>query len=181
MQWWLRWAGNWPVYDAAIASRGNDLRRRPGYEAPVYLSAFIGSTAEFRDSPLQDRNRSVSIGLSGNKLEWRAPGANSPMYFPLAFVQMGMAEVLSEINERIRKAVKKGIPRNEAVVGECKRLRDEIDYFVVDEDVYELGKEDAERRFGYRAPENTFRRLFRFWMIRRISSFFFREAFLPKR
>lgn len=147
---------HWPVYDAAIASRGNDLRRRPGYEAPVYLSAFIGSTAEFRDSPLQDRNRSVSIGLSGNKLEWRAPGANSPMYFPLAFVQMGMAEVLSEINERIRKAVRKGIPRNEAVIGECKRLRDEIDYFVVDEDVYELGKEDAERRFGYRAPENTF-------------------------
>jgi glutamine synthetase type III len=42
------------------------------------------------------------------------------------------------------------------VLGECKRLRDEIDYFVVDEDVYELGREDAERRFGYRAPENTF-------------------------
>ncbi|GEM_PF-1972250 len=150
---------HWPVYDAAIASRGNDLRRRPGYEAPVYLSAFIGSTAEFRDSLLQDRNRSVSIGLSGNKLEWRAPGANSPMYFPLAFVQMGIAELLNEINEKITGAVKEGIPLNEAVAAECKRLRKEIDYFVVDEDVYELGKEDAERRFGYKAPENTFEAL----------------------
>jgi len=147
---------HWTVYDAAIASRGNDLRRRPGYEAPVYLSAFIGSTAEFRDSLLQDRNRSVSIGLSGNKLEWRAPGANSPMYFPMAFVEMGIAEVLKEVDRRIRESVKGGKPLNEAVTAECGRLSSEIQYFVVDEDVYELGKQDAERRFGYKAPENTF-------------------------
>jgi glutamine synthetase len=146
---------HWQVYDASIASRGNELRRRPGYEAPVYLSAFIGSTAEFRDSLSQDRNRSVSIGISGNKLEWRAPGANVAMYYPLAFLALGIAEVIREVTAALKGQIEKGAPLQEAVVAEYKRLREEIDYFIVDEDVYELSKEEAEKRFGYRAPENT--------------------------
>ncbi|MDQ7826631.1 MAG: hypothetical protein RDV48_27760 [Candidatus Eremiobacteraeota bacterium] len=146
---------HWHVYDAAIASRGNDLRRRPGYEAPVYLSAFLGSTSEFRDSLQQDRNRSVSLGLSGNKLEWRAPGANTSMYIPLAFVCLGIAEVVKEINRAVKKSVKGGKSTTAAINDEFARLRKEINYFVIDEDVYELSKEDAEKRFGYKAPENT--------------------------
>jgi len=146
---------HWQAYDASIASRGNELRRRPGYEAPVYLSAFLGSTAEFRDSLSQDRNRSVSIGISGNKLEWRAPGANVAMYYPLAFLALGIVEVLREITANLKALTGEGKSLQDSVAREFTRLRKEIDYFVVDEDVYELTKEEAEKRFGYRAPENT--------------------------
>lgn len=147
---------HWSVYDASIASRSNELRRKPGYEAPVYLTAFMGSTAEFRDSLVQDRNRSVSIGISGDKLEWRAPGANTSMYYPLAFLQLGIDEVLMEINESLMSGMKNGMSLKEALAKEYERLRAEIDYFVVDEDVYELSKDEAQSRFMYRAPENTY-------------------------
>lgn len=150
---------HWAIYDASIASRSNELRRRPGYEAPVYLNAFIGSTAEFRDSLIQDRNRSVSIGLSGDKLEWRAPGANTAMYYPLAFLNLGFNEVLKELDENIRGALKRGVALDEAIRLEFDRLRQEVDYFVVDEDVYELTKAEAQKRFNYKAPENTYEAL----------------------
>lgn len=145
----------WQVLDASIASRGNDLRRRPGFEAPVYLSAFIGNTSEFRDSLDQDRNRSVSIGLSGSKVEWRAPGANTPMHYPLSFLTMAIIEVLDEIIAAVKKYAIAGKSLQEAIDGEYARLRREVDYFIVDEDVYELTTEEAEKRFGYKAPENT--------------------------
>ena len=146
---------HWQVLESSIASRGNDLRRRPGFEAPVYLSAFIGNTSEFRDSLLQERNRSVSIGLSGNKLEWRTPGANTPMHYPLAFLSIAVTEVIDEITTKIKAGLEKGKSLQEVIDSEYVRLRKEVDYFIVDEDVYELSREEAEKRFCCKANENT--------------------------
>ncbi len=146
---------HWQVLEASIASRGNDLRRRPGFEAPVYLSAFIGNTSEFRDSLLQERNRSVSIGLSGNKIEWRTPGANTPMHYPIAFISLAVAEVIDEISEAIKNGLDKKETLQAIVDREYDRLRKEVDYFIVDEDVYELSREEAEKRFCCRASDNT--------------------------
>ena len=145
----------WQVLDASISSRGNDMRRRPGFEAPIYLSAFIGNTSEYRDSVSQDRNRSVSIGLSGNKLELRTPGANTVMYYPLAFLSIGVAQVIDEITEAVKKIIANGGTLQEAIDSEYKRLREEVDHFIVSENVYELSKEEAEKRFGCRVPANT--------------------------
>ena len=145
----------WQVLDASISSRGNDQRRRPGFEAPVYLSAFIGNTSEFRDSLAQDRNRSVSIGISGDKLEWRTPGANTPMYYPLAFLSLAIAEVLDEITLNIEASKKSSKTIQEAIDLEYARLRQETDYFVVSEDDYELSQQEAEERFRCKVPKNT--------------------------
>lgn len=146
---------HWQILDSSVASRGNDLRRRPGFEAPVYLSASIGTASEFRDTPQNDRNRSVSIGLSENKIEWRVPGANTPMHYPLAFLTMAFIEVLNEVIEALKQGKAAGKPIDEIIAAEYKRLRDEVNYFVVNEDVYELSIEEAEKRFGYKAPANT--------------------------
>jgi len=146
---------HWQVLESSIASRGNDLRRRPGFEAPIYLSAFIGNTSEFRDSLLQERNRSVSIGLSGNKIEWRTPGANTPMYYPLAFLSIGIAEIINEITENIKTGLGKEEKLQAIIDSEYNRLRKEVDYFIVNEDVYELPREEAEKRFCYKANDNT--------------------------
>jgi glutamine synthetase len=146
---------HWEVFDSALASRGNDLRRVPGFEAPVYLSAFLGSTAEFRDSLSQDRNRSVSLGLSGDKLEWRTPGANTPMHYPLAFLTMAIIEVVRETCRRVEQGLKDGRKRKDLVLAEARRLREEINYFVVDEDVFEIPPDEARTRFGKRIVHNT--------------------------
>ncbi|MCQ2736481.1 MAG: hypothetical protein MJ234_04670 [bacterium] len=145
----------WPVLDASIASRGNEQRRKPGYEAPVYLSAFLGSTSEFRDSFASERNRSASIGLTGNKLEWRTPGANTNMYYPLAFLAIAVSDVIDEISENMKKAFEDGKTLQNAVDAEYGRLRSEIDHFVVSEDVFEISKDEAEDRFKCRVPMNT--------------------------
>lgn len=145
----------WQILDASISSRGNDMRRRPGYEAPVYLSAFIGSASEFRDSFSKDRNRSVSIGLTESKLEWRTPGANTTMYYPLAFLSLAISEVIDEITENSKRIIGEGGTMQDAVNSEYARLRRETDHFVVSEDVYELSKEEAEERFRCRVPMNT--------------------------
>lgn len=146
---------HWSVFESSIASRGNDLRRRPGFEAPVYLSAFIGNTSEFRDSLLQERNRSVSLGLSGCKIEWRTPGANTPMHYPLAFVSIAVTEVIDEITAKLKDELKKGKTLQDAIDSEYARLRKEVDYFIVNEDVYELSVEEAEKRFCCKANKNT--------------------------
>lgn len=110
---------------ASIASYGND-KRLGGHEAPpAIISAYIGEDLEAfllgKDAAIpsmldhkiaklpklprhsSDRNRTSPFAFTGNKFEFRAPGASQSPAFPMTVLNTIVAQSLNEILDAIEE------------------------------------------------------------------------------
>jgi glutamine synthetase len=116
------------LLQAVLASPGNELRLG-GHEAPpsiisVYLgeelqaviddpSAFVAGRSP-KSAPkrleeyvppilhdLSDRNRTSPVAFTGNKFEFRMPGASVSLAFPIAVINLMVASGLDEIHDML--------------------------------------------------------------------------------
>ncbi len=119
------------IIQAVLASAGNELRLG-GHEAPpaivsVYLGqglqeilrdpeAFLdcrGTAAGRRSGSREfislvrhdgsDRNRTSPIAFTGNKFEFRLPGSSASLAFPLAAINMVIADGLAEVSALLQE------------------------------------------------------------------------------
>lgn len=116
------------LIQAVFASPGNDLRLG-GHEAPpaiisIYLGEELQNTIKnleafisrktIKSSAIQiekfvppilhdmsDRNRTSPVAFTGNKFEFRMPGASASLSFPLAAIDMAIADGINEVYQRI--------------------------------------------------------------------------------
>jgi glutamine synthetase len=116
------------LLQSVLASPENELRLG-GHEAPpaiisVYLgqelqqiigdmAGFIATRAKRRPMirvedmlppilhDLSDRNRTSPVAFTGNKFEFRMPGASASIAFPLAVINLIMADGLAEVQTRL--------------------------------------------------------------------------------
>jgi glutamine synthetase len=119
------------LLQAVLASPGNELRLG-GHEAPPsILSVFLGEELQgIIDDPaafvegkvakammrrfeefvppilhdLSDRNRTSPIAFTGNKFEFRMPGASASLAFPIAAINLMVAAGLDEVHGAITAA-----------------------------------------------------------------------------
>lgn len=116
------------LLQAVLASPGNELRLG-GHEAPPsIISVYLGEelqgiiddpqafvAGKFRKSKLvrfeefvppifhdlSDRNRTSPVAFTGNKFEFRMPGASASLSFPIAVINLMVAAGLDEVVEAI--------------------------------------------------------------------------------
>jgi glutamine synthetase len=120
----------------SIASHGNDHRLGANEAPPSIMSVFLGDTLtailesmvkgeEYNGSGDQtldvgvsqlaellkdntDRNRTSPFAFTGNKFEFRAVGSSASIGFPLAILNTAVADVISEVNTKIKAAKEAG-------------------------------------------------------------------------
>ncbi len=117
------------LLQAAFISDGNELRLG-GHEAPpAIISVYLGEQLEkylrypekfLKDNPeefkviikdqclpvnrcdLADRNRTSPVAFTGNKFEFRMPGASASLAFPLAAINIAVADGISMVIDKIK-------------------------------------------------------------------------------
>lgn len=167
---------------ASVATRSND-QRLGGNEAPpsvisVYLGETLRTVAEDliaqRSSPNgnggsrldlaldgvpllardnTDRNRTSPIAFTGNKFEFRMPGADSAIYLPLTVLIASIAEALDEVAAKLEKVEASELPR--ALRDTLAEVMREAEPVIFDGDCYsEAWRNEAERR-GLPAATDT--------------------------
>lgn len=116
------------LIQSVLSSPGNDLRLG-GHEAPpaiisIYLGEELQNTIKNLDdfisrkikkSPviqveefvpailhdMSDRNRTSPVAFTGNKFEFRMPGSSASLSFPLAAINLAIADGLNEVYQRL--------------------------------------------------------------------------------
>ena len=134
------------LLQAVLASPGNELRLG-GHEAPpAIISVFLGDelqgilddpqafiSGKFRKSKmvrfekfvpailhdLSDRNRTSPVAFTGNKFEFRMPGASASLSFPIAVINLTVAAAHSGNDARIAVRIGNRLP---LYVGASQRL-----------------------------------------------------------
>ncbi|HUQ99647.1 MAG TPA: glutamine synthetase type III, partial [Gemmatimonadaceae bacterium] len=129
---------------AGIASSGNEHRLGANEAPPAIISVFMGEmltgmieeiaagksseTAEQQMIKLgvaklpevqrdnTDRNRTSPFAFTGQKFEFRAVGSSASIAFPVALVNVAVADAIGEITASLREAMKKNKSVNEAVL-----------------------------------------------------------------
>jgi glutamine synthetase len=162
------------LLQAVLASPGNELRLG-GHEAPpAIISVYLGeemqgiladpasfvagqfSQAElvrFEASvppilhDLSDRNRTSPVAFTGNKFEFRMPGASASLAFPVAVIDLMVAAGLREVRERLA-----GIGQEKAAIQALRAVLAENAAIVFQGDNYSSEWRDAARRRGLYIP-----------------------------
>ena len=161
---------------ASVAYAGNDHRLGANEAPPAIISVFLGDQltdvlAQIEKSgsakpgkrggllglgvpvlpriprAAGDRNRTSPFAFTGNKFEFRAPGASQSISFPATVINTIVAEALDEMCTALEAALEDGTPFEQALrqllareIGACKRI-------VFNGDGYsEEWKEEARRR-----------------------------------
>lgn len=129
---------------ASIAYYGNDFRLGANEAPPAVLSVFLGDFLEeiftkikSKDAskPIDpqaidlglnhlprinkdatDRNRTSPFAFTGNKFEFRAPGASQSVSMPVAVINAAVTEVFDFASGRLDELFAKGIERDTAVI-----------------------------------------------------------------
>jgi len=168
----------------SIASRSNDLRLGGHEAPPAIISAYLGETiarvagelygldpeknGDYVSGQLDlaldgvplvsrdhtDRNRTSPLAFTGNKFEFRMPGANSAVYMPLTMIIAAMAEGFDAAANLIEEQDRSR--GQDAVLLEVfQTLMREAEEIVFDGDCYseEWRREAAER--GLPVANNT--------------------------
>lgn len=162
---------------AALASAGNELRLG-GHEAPpavisVYLGdevqailddprAFLGGTIRSGRTmriaetvpailhDLSDRNRTSPVAFTGNKFEFRMPGAPASLAFPVAVINMVVAEGLRVVLDAVE-----GMAAEEKVVDRLQELYREHEAIVFNGDNYSAAWLQRARAQKLYVPESV--------------------------
>ena len=157
------------LIQAVLSSPGNELRLG-GHEAPpsiisIYLGdelqntiknleAFISRKTK-KNSAIQievfvppilhdmsDRNRTSPVAFTGNKFEFRMPGASASLSFPLATIDLAIADGLNEVYQRIAPW-----EDNKKILESLDQLIQENSAILFDGDNYaEKWRSEAEKR-----------------------------------
>jgi glutamine synthetase len=129
---------------AGIASSGNEHRLGANEAPPAIISVFMGDmltrvieeiaagksseTAEQQMIKLgvaklpevqrdnTDRNRTSPFAFTGQKFEFRAVGSSASIAFPVALLNVAVADTIGEITAEIRTTLKKTKSTDEAVL-----------------------------------------------------------------
>ncbi len=145
------------IIRAAVAHAGNDHRLGANEAPPAIISVFLGDqltdileqienggatssrqggllglgTAVLPDLPKHagDRNRTSPFAFTGNKFEFRAPGASQSISFPATVLNTIVAEAIDELCDSLEAEMKKGAELEAALqsvlskeVAACKRI-----------------------------------------------------------
>lgn len=130
---------------AAIATPGNDHRLGANEAPPAIISVFLGNQLSEICNKIEagvalennseqavlnlgvskilniardntDRNRTSPFAFTGNKFEFRAVGASSPISFPVTVVNTAVAEALDDVNTMLEKRVHAGRRLEDAIL-----------------------------------------------------------------
>jgi glutamine synthetase len=162
------------LLQSVLASAGNELRLG-GHEAPpAILSVFLGEELQgIIDDPaafiegksakavmrrfeefvppilhdLSDRNRTSPIAFTGNKFEFRMPGASASLAFPIAAINLMVAAGLDEVHGAIAAD-----RDEEKTVRTLKGILDDQAAIVFNGDNYSAEWQEAARRRGLFIP-----------------------------
>jgi glutamine synthetase len=147
------------VLRASIASAGNDHRLGANEAPPAIISAFLGDTLDRILNALEsgrteglsaervmldlgvshlqevakdntDRNRTSPFAFTGNKFEFRAVGASSPISYPATILNAAVASGLRKLNAKLEAKAVNGVVSPEdtiavlrGVIAETRRIR----------------------------------------------------------
>jgi glutamine synthetase len=167
---------------ASVASRSNDLRLGGNEAPPAVISVYMGETlrevagellgqeqAESNDGqqidlalegvPLvardnTDRNRTSPIAFTGNKFEFRMPGADSAVYLPLAVWSAATAEVLEEVAAKVAEKPA-GDSTKKVLRRVFRELMHEAEPVIFDGDCYSQQWRDEANRRGLSEARDT--------------------------
>lgn len=157
------------LIQAALASPGNEFRLG-GHEAPPsIISVYLGdelqtilanledflagrikkaSMVQFEDfvpailHEMSDRNRTSPVAFTGNKFEFRMPGSSASLAFPIAVVNVAVADGLNILANQIN-----GTGDETEILKILNRLIKENSPVVYEGDNYDLDwKKEAEKR-----------------------------------
>ncbi|HSQ34384.1 MAG TPA: glutamine synthetase type III, partial [Candidatus Binatia bacterium] len=134
------------LLQAVLASPGNELRLG-GHEAPpAIISVYLGEELQrIIDDPqvfvagnspksgpvrfeefvppilhdLSDRNRTSPVAFTGNKFEFRMPGASASLSFPIAVINLMVAAGLDEVFETLAP-----LRDEQAIIAALKKVGD---------------------------------------------------------
>ena len=165
------------LLQAVLASPGNELRLG-GHEAPpAIISVFLGDelqgviddpqafiTGKFRKSKmvrfekfvpailhdLSDRNRTSPVAFTGNKFEFRMPGASASLSFPIAVINLMVAAGLTEVHESIAS-----LQDEHAMIGALQGIVDAHTDIVFGGDNYCSDWHEEARRRSLFIPESV--------------------------
>ena len=165
------------LLQTVLASPGNELRLG-GHEAPpAILSVFLGeelqgiieepgafvdgkfSKAEMKRfeefvppilHDMSDRNRTSPIAFTGNKFEFRMPGASASLAFPIAVINLMVASGLDEVRETIAAS-----GDEKAAIQALQGLLADQAAIVFNGDNYSAEWQDAARRRGLFVPTSV--------------------------
>lgn len=168
----------------SIASRSNDLRLGGHEAPPAIISAYLGETIaqvagqlygldpeKSADSvsdkidlaldgvPLvsrdhTDRNRTSPLAFTGNKFEFRMPGANSAVYMPLTMIIAAMAEGFGVAADLI-EGQDQGRGQEAVLLDVFQTLMREAEEIVFDGDCYSQDWRDEAAKRGLPKANNT--------------------------
>jgi glutamine synthetase len=162
------------LLQSVLASSGNDLRLG-GHEAPpsiisIYLGeelqsiirnleAFISSKS--KKAPLlqfeqfvppilhdmSDRNRTSPVAFTGNKFEFRMPGASASLAFPIAVINLVVADGLHHVYQAIAS-----IEDEKKILGILNRLIQKNSAIIFEGDNYDLKWRGEAKKRGLFIP-----------------------------
>lgn len=157
------------LIQSALVSAGNELRLG-GHEAPPsIISIYLGEELQkiiknleqflsgknqkaqmiqFEDfippilHDLSDRNRTSPVAFTGNKFEFRMPGSSASLAFPIAVINLAVADGLEEVYQRLQHT------QDEKTTLEIlSTILHENSAIIFDGDNYETAwREEAEKR-----------------------------------
>ena len=101
-----------------------------------------------------DRNRTSPMAFTGNKFEFRMPGADSALFLPLAVLLAALAEILDEVAAKL-EAERGNRPLETALLDAFTDLMREADPVLFDGDCYSPAWHDEAARRGLPVASNT--------------------------
>jgi len=162
------------LLQAVLASPGNELRLG-GHEAPpAIISVYLGEelqgiledpgsfvAGQFSQAELvrfeefvppilhdlSDRNRTSPVAFTGNKFEFRMPGASASLAFPVAVINLMVAAGLHEVHEHLA-----GVRQEKAVVRALREILAGNSSIVFKGDNYSSEWHDTARQRGLYIP-----------------------------
>lgn len=160
----------------AIASHSNDHRLGANEAPPSIISVFLGDTltaildayssgksySDDNDTFLDlraeqlamlvkdntDRNRTSPFAFTGNKFEFRAVGSSQNVGIPATILNAAVTDVLTEINERIKKEKDAGSSVEDILMGITKDLYNSSKKVVFNGDGYSQDWQDEAAKRG---------------------------------
>ncbi len=160
----------------AIASHSNDHRLGANEAPPSIISAFLGDTltaileaygagksytesdSGFLDLGADqlarlvkdntDRNRTSPFAFTGNKFEFRAVGSSQNVGIPMTVLNGAVADVLNDVNDRIKKEKEGGKAINDILMGVIKDFYNGSKHVVFNGDGYSQEWQDEAAKRG---------------------------------
>lgn len=178
---------------ASVATRSNDQRLGGNEAPPAIISVYLGEMLRQVSDQLveqkerlsepngltainlglsgvplvsrdnTDRNRTSPLAFTGNKFEFRMPGANSAIYLPLTILQAAMAEAFDEVATKVEQRRSNGDSDLPKILSDVfAELLEEARPLIFDGDCYSAEWRAEAARRGLPEARDTASALFAF-------------------